>query len=186
MRPIYSFVLLRGGQRKIYIKRSKAAHCFCGNCGTPIYAAAISNGETYSLRVGGIKQRTEFRSRRQILVPLWTALVNGFERHRKARPPERPGPRLGMPNNRKNSPNKRRKQHGGNRGPKKQLGDKPGASFERNMEDATATLPSPTPKAKVSFFITQAQKVELRERGYSDDQIAQMKPAEAHQILGLE
>jgi hypothetical protein len=91
-----------------------------------------------------------------------------------------------MPNNRKNSLNKRRKRHAGRRGPEKQLGDKPGAPFESNVEDATATLSSPRPKAQVSFFITQAQKAELREKGYSEDQIAQMKPAEAHQILGLE
>jgi hypothetical protein len=45
---------------------------------------------------------------------------------------------------------------------------------------------TPSPKAQVSFFITQAQKAQLREKGYSDDQIAQMKPAEAHRILGLE
>jgi hypothetical protein len=53
-------------------------------------------------------------------------------------------------------------------------------------EDATPAPPSDSPTAQVSFFITQAQKAQLRERGYSDDQIAQMKPAEAHQILGIE
>jgi hypothetical protein len=39
--------------------------------------------------------------------------------------------------------------------------------------------------AQVSFFITKAQKVQLRERGHSDEEIAKMRPAEAHQILGL-
>jgi cytoskeletal protein CcmA (bactofilin family) len=38
----------------------------------------------------------------------------------------------------------------------------------------------------VSFFITQAQKAKLRERGYSDDDIAQMMPAAAQNILGLQ
>jgi hypothetical protein len=35
-------------------------------------------------------------------------------------------------------------------------------------------------------FITQTQRAELRERGYSDDDIAQMKPADAHRIPGLQ
>jgi len=37
----------------------------------------------------------------------------------------------------------------------------------------------------VSFFVTQAQKVQLRERGYTDDQIRDMKPEDAHRALGL-
>jgi hypothetical protein len=40
-------------------------------------------------------------------------------------------------------------------------------------------------RAQVSFFITNSQKAELRDRGYSEDEIAKMKPAEAHRILGL-
>ena len=40
-------------------------------------------------------------------------------------------------------------------------------------------------KTQVSFFITKSQKVQLRELGYSDDDVARMKPAEAHKILGL-
>jgi hypothetical protein len=34
-------------------------------------------------------------------------------------------------------------------------------------------------------MITQQQKTDLRERGYSDEQIRDMKPEEAHRILGL-
>jgi hypothetical protein len=49
--------------------------------------------------------------------------------------------------------------------------------------------PNPTPlgdkKAQVSFFITKSQKAQLRERGFSEDDIAKMKPGEAHKILGL-
>lgn len=49
--------------------------------------------------------------------------------------------------------------------------------------------PDPIPvnenKAQVSFFITNLQKQQLRERGYSDTDIAKMRPAEAHKILGL-
>jgi hypothetical protein len=67
--PADKFVLLRG-EPKIYIKTAqsgaKRAHAFCGNCGTPIYAAAIRDPQTYSLRVGAIKQRVELRPRRQI------------------------------------------------------------------------------------------------------------------------
>ena len=38
---------------------------------------------------------------------------------------------------------------------------------------------------ELSFFVTQAQKAQLRERGYSDDDIALMIPTVAHRILGL-
>jgi len=58
--PAETFVL-RTGQPKIYIKTAdsgtKRAHAFCPACGTPIYSAAITDPPTYSLRVGGIKQR---------------------------------------------------------------------------------------------------------------------------------
>jgi hypothetical protein len=39
--------------------------------------------------------------------------------------------------------------------------------------------------ARVSMFITNSQKAQLPERGHSDEEIALMKPAEAHRILGL-
>ena len=37
----------------------------------------------------------------------------------------------------------------------------------------------------VPFLITQAQKSRLRELGIGDDQIRDMKPKEAHRILGI-
>ncbi len=37
----------------------------------------------------------------------------------------------------------------------------------------------------MSFLITQEQRAKLRERGYSDDDIAEMIPAVAHRILGV-
>jgi hypothetical protein len=40
-------------------------------------------------------------------------------------------------------------------------------------------------KGQFSFFITNSQKAQLRERGYSDDEIAKMIPEKAHEILGL-
>jgi hypothetical protein len=67
--PAQTFAL-RTGQPKIYIKTAdsgtKRAHAFCPDCGTPIYSSAITNPPTYSLRVGGIKQRAELRPTRQI------------------------------------------------------------------------------------------------------------------------
>ena len=40
-------------------------------------------------------------------------------------------------------------------------------------------------KAGVSLMITQEQKAALRERGHDDDQIREMKPADAHSVLGI-
>ena len=84
--PADSFVLVRGDP-KIYIKTAesgaKRAHAFCGTCGTPIYAAAINDPPTYSLRVGTIKQRSELRPRRQIwcrsALP-WSMDLSGIEK----------------------------------------------------------------------------------------------------------
>jgi hypothetical protein len=39
--------------------------------------------------------------------------------------------------------------------------------------------------ASVGFMITHAQKAKLREQGHTEEQIAKMKPDEAHKILGL-
>jgi hypothetical protein len=48
-----------------------------------------------------------------------------------------------------------------------------------------AELTSKAPFAGVSLMITQRQKADLRERGYSDEQIRDMTPEEAHRVLGL-
>jgi cytoskeletal protein CcmA (bactofilin family) len=67
-----------------------------------------------------------------------------------------------------------------------------GAQFDGDCKMPRAPTSSPqsesieTKETRVSFFITQAQRAELRQRGYSDDDIAQMKPADAHGILGLQ
>ena len=37
----------------------------------------------------------------------------------------------------------------------------------------------------MSFFITKAQKAELRRLGYSEEHIREMKPEDAHRALGL-
>ena len=67
--PAETFKLL-GGQPKVYIKTAesgnKRAHAFCPNCGAPVYASALSNTPTYSLRVGALDQRASLPPRRQI------------------------------------------------------------------------------------------------------------------------
>jgi len=67
--PAEHFVL-RSGTPKTYIKTAdsgtKRRHAFCPDCGTPIYACAIENPPTYSLRVGTITQRAAFSPQRQI------------------------------------------------------------------------------------------------------------------------
>jgi hypothetical protein len=64
-----SFVLLRGTP-SIYIKTAESgnrrAHAFCPHCGSPIYAAAVTNPTSYSLRLGGITQRAAFEPRLQV------------------------------------------------------------------------------------------------------------------------
>jgi hypothetical protein len=45
---------------------NKRRHAFCGDCGTPIYACAVDNPQSYALRVGTITQRAVFSPQRQI------------------------------------------------------------------------------------------------------------------------
>ena len=40
-------------------------------------------------------------------------------------------------------------------------------------------------KTGMSFFITKAQKAELRRLGYTEEQIREMKREDAHKVLGL-
>jgi len=60
-----SFHLLKGEPRK-YLKvaasGARRIHAFCGNCGGPIYSSAAENPQSYSLRVGALKQRYELGS----------------------------------------------------------------------------------------------------------------------------
>jgi hypothetical protein len=56
------------------------------------------------------------------------------------------------------------------------------------LDDPPPESMPPTSKASqawVSLMITQRQRADLRERGYSDEQIRDMKPEEAHKVLGL-
>jgi hypothetical protein len=45
--------------------------------------------------------------------------------------------------------------------------------------------PDATHESGISFFITEAQKRALRERGIADEEIRNMTPIEAHKLLGL-
>lgn len=49
----------------------------------------------------------------------------------------------------------------------------------------TAEEESDGGKTQISFFITKTQKAQLREQGYTDEQIATMRPTEAHRALGI-
>jgi len=84
--PAKTFVQLRGEPR-IYVKTAdsgaRRAHAFCPDCGTPIYATALTNPTSYSLRIGTIKQRAELRPSRQIwcrsVLP-WSMDLTGIEK----------------------------------------------------------------------------------------------------------
>lgn len=84
------FRLVKGNPRK-YVKvadsGAKRVHAFCENCGGPIYACAAENPQSYSLRVGTLKQRHELGTpARQIWTARrlpWVAFsdsVEGFDR----------------------------------------------------------------------------------------------------------
>jgi hypothetical protein len=51
--------------------------------------------------------------------------------------------------------------------------------------DLTTLGARPGVKAGVSLMITRQQKVDLRALGYTAEQIRDMKPKEAHRVLGL-
>jgi len=61
---------LRTGQPKIYIKTAesgnKRVQAFCPDCGSPIYSSAVSDPPSYTLRVGGLKQRAQLPPKKQI------------------------------------------------------------------------------------------------------------------------
>ena len=82
--PAQTFKLL-SGQPKIYIKTAesgnKRAQAFCANCGSAIYASAVSDTPFYSLRVGALDQRASLPPRRQIWCQSalsWSASLEGI------------------------------------------------------------------------------------------------------------
>lgn len=58
------FKLLQG-EPTIYLKiadsGSRRRHAFCGTCGTPVYRMPTDNNPNYSLRIGNLDQRLEFK-----------------------------------------------------------------------------------------------------------------------------
>ena len=58
------------------------------------------------------------------------------------------------------------------------------ASHDEEQVNGT-DVGDPNSVTGVSFLITQAQKLQLRELGVRDEEIRNMKPDEAHRILGL-
>lgn len=84
--PAETFVLL-SGRPSVYIKTAESgarrAHSFCPQCGTPVYASAIENPGTYSLRVGGLAQRADLPPQKQIwcrsALP-WSGDIEGLPR----------------------------------------------------------------------------------------------------------
>jgi hypothetical protein len=67
--PSEKFTLL-SGEPKIYVKTAdsgnRRAHAFCGNCGSPIYASALRDTPSYTLRIGSIRERAQLRPAKQI------------------------------------------------------------------------------------------------------------------------
>ena len=60
--PAATFRLQRGTPKR-YIKTAdsgnKRCHAFCGDCGGPVFASALEDPPTYSLRIGALDQRYE-------------------------------------------------------------------------------------------------------------------------------
>ncbi|HEY1235474.1 MAG TPA: GFA family protein [Candidatus Binatia bacterium] len=57
------------GNLKIYVKTAesgaKRAQGFCAECGTPIYATAVTDPQVFNIRVGTARQRGELRPKSQ-------------------------------------------------------------------------------------------------------------------------
>ena len=70
--PADTFRFVKGAPKE-YLKMAASGarriHAFCDHCGGPVYSCAAENPQSYSLRVGALKQRYELGGpRRQI----WT------------------------------------------------------------------------------------------------------------------
>jgi hypothetical protein len=66
---IQDFCLLRGAPKR-YIKTAESGNrrvqVFCGDCGTPLYAADAEGAKNYNLRVGPFAERGALPPQRQI------------------------------------------------------------------------------------------------------------------------
>ena len=82
----HGFRLLKGSPRT-YVKTAasgaKRVLAFCDHCGSPLYACAVENPQTYSLRTGVLKQRDELGTpKREIWAQrrrAWVGFAVGFE-----------------------------------------------------------------------------------------------------------
>ncbi len=65
-----AYFVLRSGKKKTYVKTAASGtrrrQAFCGDCGTALYACAVDDPQSYSLRAGAITQRAAFSPQRQI------------------------------------------------------------------------------------------------------------------------
>jgi hypothetical protein len=81
------------GAPRTFIKTAESGtqriHAFCPECGTPVYATAISNPATYTLRLGTLKQRAQLKPKKQIWVRSalsWFKDLSGIESHERGSP----------------------------------------------------------------------------------------------------
>ena len=58
------------GEPKLYVKTGESGRqrvqSFCCDCGTPIYSAAVTDPQAFSIRVGTVHQRAELRPKTQL------------------------------------------------------------------------------------------------------------------------
>lgn len=61
---------LLSGEPRIYVKTGesgrKRVQAFCGECGTPIYSAAVTDPQMFSIRVGTARQRAQLAPKTQL------------------------------------------------------------------------------------------------------------------------
>ena len=69
------------GEPKIYVKTGESGRqrvqSFCGDCGTPIYSAAVTDPPMFSIRVGTVHQRAELPPQAQV----WCRSALGWVKH---------------------------------------------------------------------------------------------------------
>ena len=77
--------VLQSGAPKRYLKVAESGNrriqAFCGDCGTPIYACAYEDPQTYGLRIGALDQRDQLPPQRQIWCRsalAWSASLAGL------------------------------------------------------------------------------------------------------------
>lgn len=58
------------GEPKLYVKTGESGRqrvqSFCRDCGTPIYSAAVTDPQAFSIRVGTVQQRAELPPKTQL------------------------------------------------------------------------------------------------------------------------